>query len=75
MCTVSGRRAEDLHRFLGRCRKIPRWIDGTWLSRNGFPDGPARGEILLRVREASLSGAVRCAKDAERLAGTMRGSG
>jgi tRNA nucleotidyltransferase/poly(A) polymerase len=75
MCTVSGRRAEDLHRVLGRCRKIPRWIDGTWLSRNGFPDGPARGEILLRVREASLSGAVRCAKDAERLAGTMRGSG
>jgi hypothetical protein len=75
MCTVSGLPAKDLRRFLGRCGKIPRWIDGIWLRRNGFPDGPARGEILLRVREASLSGAVRCMEGAERLAGTMRGGG
>jgi len=71
--TVSGRPARDLRRFHGRCGKIPRWIDGTWLRRNGFPDGPARGEILLRVREASLSGAARCKEDAVRLAKAMRG--
>jgi tRNA nucleotidyltransferase/poly(A) polymerase len=74
-CNVSGRRALDLHRFLGTCGKIPRWIDGTWLRRNGFPDGPARGEILLRVREASLSGAVRGVDDAVRFAEAMRGGG
>lgn len=74
-CTVSGRKARELCRFLGRCRKIPRWVDGSWLRRHGFPEGPARGEILLRIREASLSGAVRSREDAERLAEAVRREG
>jgi tRNA nucleotidyltransferase/poly(A) polymerase len=69
----AGLPARDLSRFLARCEKIPTWIDGEWLCRNGIPEGPAREELLLRVREASLSGAVRSRKDAERFAKARRG--
>ena len=70
---TAGRPAKDLSRFLARCEKVPNWIDGDWLCRNGIPEGPARGELLLRVREASLAGAVRSRKDAVRFAKAGRG--
>lgn len=64
--------ARDLNRFMRTCRMTPFWINGIWLETHGFPEGPGRREILLRVREASLSGKVRRRVDAERLAESMR---
>ena len=66
------RPARDLNRFMRKCSLIPWWINGTWLDTHSFPMGPERGEILLRVREASLSGKIRGHLDAERLAESVR---
>jgi tRNA nucleotidyltransferase/poly(A) polymerase len=71
---VSGRPARDLARFLARCAEIPVWIDGTWLCRNGIPEGPSREELLLRVREASLARTVRTRADAEHFVEAGRGA-
>jgi len=64
--------ARDLNRFMRKCSLIPCWINGTWLDTHSFPAGPERREILLRVREASLSGKIRGRLDAERLAESVR---
>jgi tRNA nucleotidyltransferase/poly(A) polymerase len=71
------RRAGNLHArnltlFLGNCRSKPLFINGTWLDKNGFPEGPRRREILLRIREKTLAGKVARPIDAARLAEAMR---
>ena len=66
------RPASDLNRFLRKCRATPFIINGIWLEKNGFPEGPGRREILLRVREETLAGKVRRPIDAVRLAESMR---
>ena len=64
--------ARDLNRFIRKCRLTPIIISGLWLDTNGFPEGPGRREILLRVREETLAGKVRRPIDAVRLAESMR---
>ncbi len=66
------RPARDLDRFIKKCRTTPFTIDGIWLEKNGFPEGPGRREILLRVREETLSGKVTRPIDAVRLAESLR---
>jgi len=66
------RPARDLNRFIRKCRSTPFIIDGIWLENNGFPEGPLRREILLRVREEALAGKVTRPIDAVRLAESMR---
>jgi hypothetical protein len=66
------RPARDLNRFMRKCSLTPCRINGTWLDSHSFPVGPQRREILLRVREASLSGKIRGRLDAERLAESAR---
>ena len=66
------RPARDLNRFIRKCRSKPFIINGIWLENNGFPEGPMRREILLRVREATLAGRVTHRVDAVRLAESMR---
>jgi tRNA nucleotidyltransferase/poly(A) polymerase len=65
------RPARDLNRFIRKCRTTPFIINGIWLEKNGFPEGPVRREILLRVREETLSGKVTRRADAVRLAESM----
>jgi hypothetical protein len=69
---TGNRAAKDLNRFMKICNATPLLVNGIWLEKNAFPEGPERREILLRVREASLSGMVRGRVDAERLAESMR---
>jgi len=64
--------ARDLNRFMRKSRTTPFWINGIWLDINTFPKGPQRREILLRIREESLSGKIRGRVEAERLAESMR---
>jgi hypothetical protein len=64
--------ARDLNRFLRRCRAKPFFIDGIWLEKNRFPEGPLRREILLLIREETLAGKVTNPVDAVRLAESMR---
>lgn len=66
------RPARDLNRFIKKCLAIPSAISGIWLENNGFPEGPERREILLRVREEELAGKVTRPIDAVRLAESMR---
>src|SRR5512140_2060067 len=66
------RPAKDLNRFITKCRTTPHLIDGIWIDKNGFPEGPGRREILLRVREETLAGKVTRPIDAMRLAESMR---
>jgi len=66
------RPASDLNRFLRKCRATPFIINGILLEKNGFPGGPGRREILLRVREATLAGKITRRIDAVRLAESMR---
>jgi hypothetical protein len=66
------RPARDLNRFIRKCRATPFFINGIWLDKNGFAEGPVRREILLRVREETLSGKVTRRIDAVRLAESMR---
>jgi len=69
---TENRPARDLNRFMRKCRAIPFIINGIWLEKNGFPEGPMRREILLRVREETLAGKVTRRADAVRLAESMR---
>jgi tRNA nucleotidyltransferase/poly(A) polymerase len=64
--------ARNLNRFMGKCRSRPFIINGIWLEENGFPEGPMRREILLRIREETLAGKVARPVDAVRLAESMR---
>ncbi|HEX8042177.1 hypothetical protein [Candidatus Deferrimicrobium sp.] len=64
--------ARDLNRFLRNCRAKPNFINGAWLEKNRFPEGPMRREILLRVREETLAGKVTSPVDAVRLAKSIR---
>ncbi|MDP2657162.1 MAG: hypothetical protein Q8O78_01965 [Candidatus Deferrimicrobium sp.] len=66
------RPARDLNLFMRKCRSTPFIVSGIWLNENGFPEGPERREILLRVREETLAGKVRRPIDAVRLAESMR---
>jgi len=66
------RPARYLNRFIKKCRTTPFIIDGIWLEKNGFPEGPGRREILLRVREETLAGKVTRPIDAVRLAESLR---
>ena len=66
------RPARDMNRFIRKCRATPFIINGIWLEENGFPEGPMRREILLRVREETLAGKVRRRSDAVRLAESIR---
>ena len=69
---TGNRPARDINRFIKKCRATPFWINGIWLDSNMFPKGPGRREILLRIREESLSGGIRGRADAERLAESLR---
>jgi tRNA nucleotidyltransferase/poly(A) polymerase len=70
---LTGKRpARDLNRFIRKCRATPFFVNGNWLEENGFPEGPMRREVLLRVREKTLAGKVRRPIDAVRLAESMR---
>ena len=69
---TGNRRAVDLNYFVGKCRTTPFIINGIWLEKNGFPEGPRRREILLRIREETLAGKVTRLVDAVRLAESMR---
>jgi tRNA nucleotidyltransferase/poly(A) polymerase len=64
--------AKNINRFIRKCDATPFLITGIWLEKNGFPEGPARREILLRVREDTLAGKVTRPTDAVRLAESMR---
>lgn len=66
------RPARDLNRFIRKCYSKPFIINGIWLENNGFPEGPMRREILLRVREETLAGKMTHPIDAVRLAESMR---
>jgi len=66
------RPARDINRFIRKCIVRPFIINGIWLDKNGFPEGPIRREILLRVREETLAGKVTRPIDAVRLAESMR---
>lgn len=66
------RPARDLNRFISKCNAKPFIVNGIWLEKNGFPEGPMRREILLRVREETLAGKVKRPIDAVRLAESMR---
>jgi hypothetical protein len=66
------RPARDLTRFIRKCRSTTFTVNGLWLEKNGFPEGPGRREILLRVREETLAGKVRRPIEAVRLAESMR---
>ena len=66
------RPATDMNRFIRKCLSTPFLITGLWLENNGFPEGPGRREILLRVREETLAGTLRRRIDAARLAESMR---
>jgi tRNA nucleotidyltransferase/poly(A) polymerase len=66
------RPARDLNRFIRKCRTTPFIVNGIWLDKNEFPEGPGRREILLRVREETLAGKVTRPIDAMRLAESMR---
>jgi tRNA nucleotidyltransferase/poly(A) polymerase len=66
------RPARDLNRFIKKCRATPFIINGICLEKNGFPEGPGRREILLRVREETLAGKVTRPIDAVRLAESLR---
>ena len=72
-CSITGKRpARDLTRYIRKCGTKPFLINGIWLDNNGFPEGPMRREILLRVREETLAGKVTHPIDAVRLAESMR---
>ena len=64
--------ARNLNRFIRKCSSRPFIINGIWLEENGFPEGPMRREILLRIREETLAGKVARPIDAMRLAESMR---
>jgi tRNA nucleotidyltransferase/poly(A) polymerase len=64
--------ARDLNRFIRKCHATPFIINGNWLEKYGFPEGPERREILLRIREETLAGKVRRPIDALRLAESMQ---
>jgi tRNA nucleotidyltransferase/poly(A) polymerase len=66
------RPVKDLNRFFRKCRARPFIMNGIWLEKNGFPEGPWRREILLRIREETLAGKMRRPIDAVRLAESMR---
>jgi len=66
------RPARDLNLFLRKCHARPFIINGIWLEKNGFPEGPMRRDILLRVREETLAGTMTHRIDAVRLAESMR---
>lgn len=66
------RPARYLNRFIRKCRATPFIINGIWLEKNGFSEGPGRREILLRIREETLAGKVTRPIDAVRLAESMR---
>jgi len=66
------RPARDLNRFIRKCHATNFFINGIWLESNGFPEGPLRREILLRVREETLAGKISRRADAVRLAESMR---
>ncbi|MDD5761348.1 MAG: hypothetical protein PHP88_02415 [bacterium] len=66
------RPARNLNRFIMKFSATPLFINGIWLEKNGFPEGPTRREILLRVREETLAGKVTSRIDAVRLAESMR---
>ncbi len=66
------RPARDLNLFIRKCSARPFLINGIWIDNSGFPEGPGRREILLRVREETLAGKVTRPIDAMRLAESMR---
>jgi tRNA nucleotidyltransferase (CCA-adding enzyme) len=66
------RPARDLNRFIRKCSTTPFIINGIWLEKKGFPEGPGRREIILRVREETLAGKITRRADAVRLAESMR---
>jgi tRNA nucleotidyltransferase/poly(A) polymerase len=66
------RPARDLNRFIRKCSSKPFIINGIWLEKNGFPEGPMRRVILLRIREEILAGKITRRADAVRLAESMR---
>ena len=69
---AGNRPATDLNRFMRKCRAMPFILDGIWLEKNGFPKGPMRREILVRIREETLAGMVTRFTDAVHLAESMR---
>jgi len=69
---TGNRPLRDLRRFMRKCLSTPSFINGNWLEKQGFTEGPERREILLRIREETLAGKVRRRADAERLAESMR---
>jgi len=69
---AGNRSARDINRFMKKCRTTPFIINGIWLENNGFPEGPMRRDILLRVREETLRGKVTKRADAVRLAESLR---
>jgi len=66
------RSGRDINRFMKKCRATPFIVNGVWLENNGFPEGPMRRDILLRVREETLLGKVTTRADAVRLAESLR---
>jgi len=62
----------DMNRFMKKCSSTTFTVNGLWLEKNRFPEGPRRREILLRVREETLAGKVRRPIDAVRLAESLR---
>lgn len=66
------RPARNLNQFMRKYSEKRFFIDGIWLEKNGFPEGPIRREILLRVREETLAGKVTRRIDAVLLAESMR---
>ena len=56
----------NLIRFMRKCLATPTWIDGSYLEKEGFPEGPERRETLFLLREKSLAGDIRRRSDAIR---------
>jgi tRNA nucleotidyltransferase/poly(A) polymerase len=64
--------ARNMNRYINKFRKTPHIINGIFLEKRGFPAGPLRREILLRIREETLAGKVARHTDAVLLAESMR---
>lgn len=74
MQRAGNRQAVNLKSFLKLCHTTPWLVDGSLLETMRIPEGPTRREILLRIREETLSGRIKRKSEAERLAECLRGT-
>lgn len=65
---AASRRETDFRPLLRKAARTPRLLSGDELLKMGVPEGPRVEEILLQVREATLTGAISGREEARDLA-------